>query len=788
MSAKVQRYVGLFVLVSFFLITTLFILARLIITPERIRTTFIPVVERILECDVNLEAIDVTLFSGVTLNNIELLRSNDGAMILAADRVVLRYQLLPLFSQRVVIDEIRLLNPRLNVERLSDGRLNYHDFFSSTRLPDMSTINRSDEQGREIDLLISHLYVQGGELLFRDYSFNRAPHRYKLSDFDLHLSNFSLHNNFEFQLWGKLNGTSIDTEGVINLDQAQFDIKMVVDQLDIVQFQPYYRDEIDGRIDALKVGVQAQISGDGDHYSSAGVIMLHQLDYASEALTDISLKANVVEAKYNMTLDSHHTVVIDSLSLSYDNIKAFLAGSLSFATSTPEVDLHVSVPHWPLRKGHNFLPRSLESLFSNYDLAGGINIDLDLRGQSSLGVKLIQRSTIKFDAVQASINRVRPSLTGTITTAGNTLRSQELSLVVGDNSLYLDLSSDSLWQARPTIHSTVRADRLDFKKMSSGLRSELTRSDNEPSQSTISPREMTEPGPVDLPFDVTGTFFVDKFQIQRLDLSALQGNFSLQSNVLEYDSFSAEVAGGKFNSSGGVDLTRQGFEYYGHVNARNLELNDLQKAMSLDDESSLYGIFSTTFDYRGSGTQRFRVQQNLSGSGDFDLTNASLSGTALMDAVATVLGLDDLHIFRFSHAEGTFNLITGGQLQYDARFMGSRSRLYPVGTWHQGGTLSSKLAVYLSPELVNEIDPAAKVFPYLQQREGWSYLPLLVRGSLDSPTVSIDLVEAGRSALHQIGDVVVDELKDDVETDTTDSVEQIGIEMLESALKEVLGN
>lgn len=788
MSGKVRRYISLFVLGSFLFLVTLFILARLVITPERIRTTFVPVVERLLQCDVNLEAIDVTLFSGATLANIELLRHEDGALILAADKVVLRYQLLPLFFQRIVVDEIKLLHPRLNLERLSDGHFNYQDFFVAKKELSHRSSSVDGKQVSDIDILISHLYIQDGELLFKDYTFGHAPHRYKLTHFDLHLVDFSLHNDFKFELWGKLNGAPVDIEGSVNLFEDRYNVKLIVDQLDLVQFQPYYRDEINGRIDALKVGINARFNGGTNALSSDGIVTLYQLDYASSTVSDFLLRGDVVEAKYDIAIDSQRTVLIDALQINYDSIYAKLAGRVSLATSTPDVDLHIVVPGWSLRKGHDLLPRSLESKFSSYDLAGDVDVDLVLRGRGSLGLELIQKSTIKFDAVQASVNDLRPSLSGTIITQGGSLHSSDLSLVVGDNTLHLDLASDTLWQSRPMIKSTLEADVLDFEKMSNGLRGGLSNSSDFSSRGTIALREITEPGPASLPFDVVGTFSVANVKLQRLDLTSVQGNYSLRNNVLEYDSLSAAVFGGRLDTSGSIDLTRQGFAYSGHVNARNIQLSQLSQAFDLGDDSTISGVTATTFDYRGAGTQTLRVQQNLSGSGVFDIVNGSMSGTALMDEVATILELEEFHLFRFSEAHGTFDLMTGSQLQYDAEFKGSRSRLQPVGTWRNGGAIEAELAVYLSPELSRQVDSRAKVLPYLQQSDGWSYVPLLVRGSLGSPSLSVDVVKAGRSVLHQVGDAIVDELQDRAGHDSTELTEQVGVDIIESAIKGVLGN
>lgn len=785
MPTKVRRYVSLFVLGSFLVLITLFVLARLVITPERIKTVFVPVVERYFHCNINLESVDVSLFSGVSLSNLELLNNVDGAMILAADKVVLRYQILPLFVQRIVIDEIRLEHPRVNVERYPGGSINLYDFFTQKRTATQQG-SFADDLPSDMNILISHLYIQRGELLFKDYSFGSAPHRYKLTDFDLHVTNFSLQNDFSFELWGKVNDAPIDAEGTVNLNEQRYDLDLVIDHLEMVQFQPYYRGELNGRIDDLILSIDARLNIEQESLDSTGGLQLQHLDYSSATYSDLSIQAEKVDLQFDVSFSQQQKMTIKKLHLDYDGMQADIDGDFAIDEATPDINLHVSVPQWSLRKSHALLPGDLATSFSGYDIAGDVNLDLMLRGHSFDFKKIIKQSTITLDSVQASIDNLRPSISGTIKTTGDTCVADDLSLVLGDNTLHLNVLSKNIWARRPIIETEIKAESFNFNTIATRLRSDFGGAGSGIGDAPLTSRELTEPSGVNLPFDVIGTLSIDDVTVNEIDCSTLKSQFSLRNNLFQYDSLTCAVADGTLDSSGHVDLTQQGFAYSGHITGRGLQLTELLQAYDPSMMSSASGVLAVTVDYSGAGTQKLRVQQNLSGSGTFGIENGDMSGTAFMDELSSFFGLTELQVFHFSEGRGTFKLNTGGQLNYDAQFLGNQLRIYPIGTGQYSGALAAQVAVYLSPELAAKLDSNSRLIPYLQQRDGWSFMPLSVTGNLDAPHVTINFEKAGRSALQHVGDVVIDELKERVEGQSDPTTGKAQIELIESVIEGLL--
>ena len=788
MSNRVRRYLGLFILGFFLICVALVVLANVLVTPERIRNTFVPVVENYLECKVNLERVDVSLFSGATLTRLELLNHDDHSMLLAADKVILRYQFWPLLTQRIVIDEIRLEHPRVNVERYSDGRFNLQNLFEKKTVMATDSVSSAPAQKNDVDILISKLYINRGALLFKDYKFSTVPHRYKLTDFDLNLTDFSLQNDFSFKLWGKVNSAPIDAEGIINLKHERYDLDLVVEQMDMVQFQPYYRSELNGRLDGLKLGIDGHLWGTFAKPNSVGVIQLHHLDLTSKEFSRYPLRADEIRIDYNIAFDHQRgDVDIKGFQINYDGVKAKVDGHVYLNKSKPDLDLHVFLPNWSLRTVLAELPPALARPVSGYDLAGSVDIQMVLSGNTGEVKQLIQEATVSLDAVQASVGELRPSVSGVIAINDKTLTSDGLTIVIGDNTVQLELSSANLLAKRPVIETRLRAKHFDSSLLSSRIRPRQGDDPNGSVSRDSTFREFTEPGPVDLPVDISGYIMIDQASFQQFDVAGLRTNFEIRNNLLEYDHLTAQIANGVVDAGGHVDLSRQGFAYAGRVAARNINLEMLVQQLGTDYAKTLSGVMDAAIHYSGAGTQKLRIQQNLSATGTFVINRGRMAGTALMNQLSAVLQTSELDVFRFDQAKGRFSLETGGQLKYDAEFLGSRARLYPVGYWLFDGSLMADLDVYLSPELIARLDSKSTVVSYLQNKQGWGLLPLQVTGTIDSPAISINLTKVGQTAVIHAGETLKETLKEKLGDEAGAVLSKPGVELIESAIKGFFG-
>jgi len=101
----------------------LVILANVLITPERVRETLLPLAEKNLHRKIELGDIAVSLFSGIEIQGLTLYEQDNKDIFISTDLVRLKYQLLPLLALKVVVDEVRLEQPTVGNVRLQGGLL-----------------------------------------------------------------------------------------------------------------------------------------------------------------------------------------------------------------------------------------------------------------------------------------------------------------------------------------------------------------------------------------------------------------------------------------------------------------------------------------------------------------------------------------------------------------------------------------------------------------------------------------------------------------------------------------
>jgi uncharacterized protein involved in outer membrane biogenesis len=108
-------------------ITGLSLFAKSYLTDERIRSYVIETAGKSLGRKVGMGAIRVSIFKGISVKAFEIKEKDSDEPFVTADDFILKYQLLPLLSKSLVIDELKLVNARLNVRKNSDGTFNFSD-------------------------------------------------------------------------------------------------------------------------------------------------------------------------------------------------------------------------------------------------------------------------------------------------------------------------------------------------------------------------------------------------------------------------------------------------------------------------------------------------------------------------------------------------------------------------------------------------------------------------------------------------------------------------------------
>ena len=135
MKKTLKILIVIFIVICIVIVAVSFI-AKSYLTEERIRTYLTEAAEKSLGRKVGLGTIQVSIFKGISIKDFEIREKNSHEAFIKAEVFVLSYQLLPLLSRSLVIDELKLVNASLSVYKNADGTFNFSDIS-----------RRSDRQG-----------------------------------------------------------------------------------------------------------------------------------------------------------------------------------------------------------------------------------------------------------------------------------------------------------------------------------------------------------------------------------------------------------------------------------------------------------------------------------------------------------------------------------------------------------------------------------------------------------------------------------------------------------------
>ncbi|MBT1072902.1 AsmA family protein [Pelotalea chapellei] len=238
------------------LLAGVLLLAKMIITPERVKKTVIPLAQKALHRPVRLGDIKVSIFSGIVLNNVVIMEKEGEETFVAVDLVKLRYQFWPLLSKRIVVDEISMETPRIRIVKLPDGSFNFSDIMKKEKT---APVEQPKEKA-DIDLLVSTVAVSKGELVYEDKSKQAAaPSRYTLSAVEFTSNDISPKKPIPFKAKASFSGASLEVEGKI----ADATEKPALDAVFRV---------VDADLKKLMAGMPAELAAKAKAYDPAGII------------------------------------------------------------------------------------------------------------------------------------------------------------------------------------------------------------------------------------------------------------------------------------------------------------------------------------------------------------------------------------------------------------------------------------------------------------------------------------------------------------------------------------
>lgn len=434
MKKLLKIFVGLLAVVVVILIA-LAILVKLYVTPERVKAVVLPLVEQKIHRQVTLGDVKVGLFSGIELHDLKVAGRDGEGPLLTVDLARLRFQLLPLLAKRVIVDELRLERPRVNLGRDAAGELSVSDLLvvaagggAPAGQPSAGT------EGTPISLLISDLRITNGEAVFVDHQPDPAhPGRIQLTGLEVTAAGLVLSGDLPVKLKGMLNGAPLTVNGTLRLKDRGGRFAIDLQGLDAVPLAPYFREKLPGTLTSLKIDLEADVDRSAREIVASGTLTGRDLSVRLTALPDAPISDAAMRADFDLTSRPEaHEIDVRKLVLDVNGSMLSLAGSLTMLDTAPRGDLALTIPGLDLQKAAMVLPAGLLGNLKDISPSGVVRADFRLNGELAKPLALLKEGSITMEQVQGTVMGVRPSINGRLQLADGNLRVERLAAAIGE--------------------------------------------------------------------------------------------------------------------------------------------------------------------------------------------------------------------------------------------------------------------------------------------------------------------------------------------------------------------
>ena len=718
-------------------VVALVVLANVLITPERVRATILPLAEETLQRKVELGEIEVSLFSGIQVGGLTIYDKGSQEIFVSTDLLRLKYQLLPLLAMKVVIDEVRLDNPEIRVVRLADGQFNFSDLLGEGDKGKQKKEQKpSGVSGSSISMLVSNVAVTGGQLIFLDHALNdKSPYRYQLTELNASASGVSLTAKLPVEVSCLLNGSPLTLKGEISLIPLGGDFNIDLQSLDVVAFKPYLKEAVPGKLGSLKLSVNTDVAGNLDDIDLNGTIKFTELDFVPDALPEAVLDNASVTVGYDLNLSQKQDVLnLKKLAVDYNGIKVNSFGEVSSLTKGPSLNLDVDVPALQIRTALDSIPKAVVGDTGSLDPAGSVSLKAKLSGPVSDVMGALKSATVTLEKVQATAGGYRPALSGRLSLVGDQLTSEDLTLLMGDNKAAINLKASKLFSKTIIVNADVTSDRFELDPLLKGGAGSAVATDQ---SGALEAGKSEEIGPFDIPLHASGTVKVGEAVWKSLSIKDFLARYELKNNILTLSQMDGQVAGGSFSNTAKVDLGKKGLAYDAQLGIKTIQADPLLTALSPKAAGSLLGALDMALSLQGRGTQWQTLSKKLNGQGNMLVSDGRVVSPGLVSGLAGFLQMPNMNEIAFSNFKGNIKIVDG-KVKLDSSITSDEIKLFPRGDIGLDGLLNLSLDTRLSPQLASRLDSRGKVTKYLTDDQGWSQVPLLVTGSYVSPSFGLD--------------------------------------------------
>ncbi len=788
--------IGIFIVsVLVILAVALAILIQTQVTPEKVRETLLPLVEKSLQRDIEVGEVNIGLFSGISVADLKVMQKGSTEEFFSVKSVQLHYQFWPLLTGKVVVDQILLDYPQIYVTRLPDGQFNFSDLLPKSTVNKNSTtvsdsINGSKVLAVNFNLLVKEVNVNEGELQYVDrFENERSPFRYTLNKLNIKAKRITFDKPFPIDLSAVINDSNIDISGNYDLSRQQGDLTLHLAPIDVIPFAPYYRDSFSGKLGSARMALNLEVEIQPDLISSKGKIAFDNVDLVLNQFPETGLKQATLGVDYALNYNFGKQLLdVSTLLLHFNDINLGVEGELNLSSSDPFVVFTLLFDQFDLREVMQNLPMELSRDYQKYSFAGVIDGQVDFAGKLSSGLNLLKSAELSLSDIRASAENFRAGISGDISYNDKVLQTENLLLQYGDQQAQLQLKAEKSATDIFFGDFVLTADILNLNKILPESGGKITRASKKASNLPQIKRQKTwadEIDPIDIPIAMDGKLAVNRFIYKELNIDKVTADLSLKKNRLSIRNLSSKIGGGGLKASSFINFGVKGFAYQGEIALNQPNAMTLVRGLFPETEHSVSGQLQWQSSFSGRGTLPDNLLRALQLKGEFNLQNGEAKGSPVIEGMADFLGNSDLKILSFQTLTGQYNL-HDGLARINGHLGSSKTKLTSTGTINIDGRLNLQLDTRFAPEIMNKLRVGKSLKQSISDQDGWGYLPLQIQGTLSYPKVGYDSVVLQNQVIDKAKEKVSQKLLDTIAPGAGGEVEPIK-KMLDNTLNKLFG-
>ena len=678
-------------------------------------------------------------------------------------------KLLPLLSKDVEIQSLTLERPQIQVVRNKQGEWNYASL-GKTQTPSQPGQPQANPQtppaqqpGQpapskgESQFSLSHLTINNGKVGYLDQQANTHG---VYDNIDATLNDFAPGKTFDLNAAVRVGGKSdqrIEVNGNAgpipegnNAALMPFDGNITLTNVPIAELQAVAQSS------ALQ-GVNGIASGKLAAKNEKGVIATNgtlKLDQANVRGVNIGYPITL-DLKANDDTNSG-TVQIENGTLKLGTTPVSITGSMNTKATPSQVNMNLAASNVSIAEVVRLASSFGVGLAPGTTAAGQLTANIHADGavdRPALNGNLTG-TNLQLTSGQMSEPVKIPSLQVAMTPT--TIHTNQFTPSAGDASVNMQLTLNNYTSDTPNIQFDISGNKLNLNYLQRLISSPPPQQQQQKRAEgwSLIPRANAAPTAPASNDSIlqratgNGNINVGTLTYDNLVLTNVQSKVTINRGVITASPLTANLYTGTETGSVTIDTRTNPSTISMNTKLQHVDANGLLSSVS-SAKNMLYGLLASNANARFQAASAEDITRTLNGTLSINLTNGKFTKLDIMNQLASVgkflnanatanKGFTDIQ-----SVTGTFNVVNGVAQTNDLKAVLSGATLASQGTINMvNNTVNMKANAVLSKEMSGSVGGngvGGMMQTALANKNGELVIPVLIRGSLDSPHVAPDM-------------------------------------------------